>query len=140
MLDRKAFGRLFAAQPRLAALLFVTGQVDRVLLTDRLTSLGRSAARARVAALLLWIAGRIAAADPQAGDSFVVPMTQEEIGDATGLTAVHVNRTMRVLGEQGLIARTGGTVRILDRARLAAVADHVEREERLDPGWLPSSS
>jgi CRP/FNR family transcriptional regulator len=138
LLDKARFGRIFAEQPRLAALLFGMLQVDRVQLTDRMTSLGRSSAKGRVAALLLWIAHRARMADPAGEDNIPVPMTQEEIGDATGLTAVHVNRTMRALVEQGLIARSAGAIRILDAARLSRVANHVPRRERLDPVWLPS--
>jgi CRP-like cAMP-binding protein len=140
LIDKARFGRLFAEQPRLASLLFAMMQVDRVVLTDRLTSLGRSSAKGRVAALLLWIANRAKIADPTGGDNISVPMTQEEIGDATGLTAVHVNRTMRALVEQGLIARLSGAIRILDTARLSRVANHVERRERLDPNWLSTRS
>ncbi|WP_404712104.1 Crp/Fnr family transcriptional regulator [Sphingomonas sp. MMS24-J13] len=140
LIDKARLGRLFAEQPRLAALLFAMLQVDRVLLTDRLTSLGRSSAKGRVAALLLWIANRAKMADPAAGDRIPVPMTQEEIGDATGLTAVHVNRTMRALVEQGLIARSSGAIRILDTARLSRVANHVPRKERLEPNWLTTRS
>lgn len=136
LIDKGRFRRLFADQPRLAALLFAMVQVDCVMLTDRLTSLGRSSAKGRVAALLLWIANRAKVADPAGGDSIAVPMTQEEIGDATGLTAVHVNRTMRALVEQGLIARSSGSIRILDAARLTRVANHVGRKERLDPSWF----
>jgi DNA-binding MarR family transcriptional regulator len=75
-------------------------------------------------------------ADHTASDRVPVPMTQEEIGDATGLTAVHVNRTMRALVEQGLIERSAGAIRILDQARLTRVANHVVRRERLDPVLL----
>jgi CRP-like cAMP-binding protein len=140
VIDKARFGRIFAAQPRLAALLFAMLQVDRVQLTDRMTSLGRSSAKGRVAALLLWIAHRARMADPSGGDNIPVPMTQEEIGDATGLTAVHVNRTMRALVEQGLIARSAGAIRILDAARLSSVANHMPRRERLDPILLPAKA
>jgi CRP-like cAMP-binding protein len=140
IIDKVRFGRIFADQPRLAALLFAMLQVDRVLLTDRMTSLGRSSAKGRVAALLLWIANRVKTTDPSSADRIPVPMTQEEIGDATGLTAVHVNRTMRALVEQGLIARSAGAIRILDQRRLARVANYIERKERLDPTWLPARS
>ena len=59
MIDKARFGRLFVEQPRLAALLFAVQQIDRVALTDRMTSLGRSSAKGRVAALLVWIAHRV---------------------------------------------------------------------------------
>ena len=43
-----------------------------------------------------------------------VPFTQEEIGDATGLTPVHVNRMLRQLTEEGLISRHGRTLEVRD--------------------------
>jgi CRP-like cAMP-binding protein len=139
LLDRARLGALFAEQPRLGALLFAAQQVDRVTLTDRLVSLGRNSARGRVAALLLWIASRLRFAGLSAQDGFVLPLTQEEIGDLTGLTSVHVNRTMRVLGEQGLIARSGNMLRILDAERLARLANYNRRHEVFDQSWLPQA-
>ncbi len=137
LIDRAKFGRLFVDHPRLGALRFAVQQVERVALTDRLISLGRASARGRVAALLLWIAGRLRFAGLPVDDSFALPLTQEEIGDLTGLTAVHVNRTMRVLVEQGLIARSGNALRILHSERLARLANYNDRGEVLDQAWLP---
>lgn len=136
VIDRLKLGQLIAAHPRLGALLLAVQQIDRVTLTDRLISLGRASARGRVAALLVWLAFRLRAAGETIDAGFALPMTQEEIGDTTGLTAVHVNRTMRVLAEQGLIARTGTTLRVLDWEQLTRLANHVPRLERIDPSWL----
>lgn len=138
LIDRAKLGALFAEQPRLGALLFAAQQVDRVTLTDRLVSLGRNSARGRIAALLLWIESRLRFAGlPAKADGFTLPLTQEEIGDLTGLTAVHVNRTMRVLVEQGLIARSGNTLHILQPDRLARVANYNRRQEAIDTAWMP---
>lgn len=41
-------------------------------------------------------------------------MTQEQIGDALGLTSVHVNRSIRTLRGEGLIQTSRSAVRILD--------------------------
>lgn len=136
LIDRTRLGALFAEHPRLAALLFAVQQVDRVNLTDRLVSLGRNSARGRVAALLLQIANRMKFANLPIADGFALPLTQEEIGDLTGLTAVHVNRTMRVLSEQGFIARTGNVLKILHPDRLARVANYSSRTVAIDPNWL----
>ena len=65
-----------------------------------------------------------------------LPLTQEEIGDATGLTAVHVNRMMRGLVEDGIIERTGSQIRLLDEKRLIAEANFVDRTG-IETGWLP---
>jgi CRP-like cAMP-binding protein len=115
-------------------------QVDQVILTDRLVSLGRNSARGRVAALLLLIAGRMRFAKLPMDEGFALPLTQEEIGDLTGLTAVHVNRTMRVLSEQGLISRNGNVLRILQPDRLARMANYNRRHEMIDASWLPPRS
>ena len=66
-------------------------------------------------------------------------LTQEEIGDATGLTAVHVNRMLRQFEEEGMIARDAGRVRFRDERALARSANYVDRYEGLDLGWLPES-
>lgn len=138
LIDRARLGALFTDHPRLAALLFAVQQVDHVILTDRLVSLGRNSARGRVAALLLQIANRMRFADLPVDDGFALPLTQEEIGDLTGLTAVHVNRTMRVLSELGLIARSGNILRILQPDRLARIANFNRRDATVDTAWLPA--
>lgn len=137
LIDRAALGRLFAAHPRLGAILFAIQQVDRATIAERLISLGRSSAKGRVAALLIWIAARMQFAGLAIDDGFPLPLTQEEIGDVTGLTAVHVNRTLRALVEQDLIARSGANLRILDMPRLGRIAGHVHSPGRLDLTWLP---
>ena len=73
------------------------------------------------------------------GDSIAFPLTQEEIGDATGLTAVHVNRMIRALVEEGLIARQANQLTIRNEERLAEVANYVNRYAALDTDWLPPS-
>ncbi|MFD1788168.1 Crp/Fnr family transcriptional regulator [Sphingomonas floccifaciens] len=137
--DRAALSRLFEDHPRLAALILVLNQVERVALTDRLAALGRTSAKARVAALMLDMRNRMRAGDPSVVDTYTLGLTQEEIGDATGLTAVHVNRMLRQLEEDGLIAREGGRVTIRDERALARAANYVDRFEGLELGWLPAA-
>ena len=137
--DRAAVRDLFIDHPRLAALLLTLDRAEHVALTDRLASLGRTAARARIAALLLDTLDRLRLIRADITDSFHFPMTQEDIGDATGLTAVHVNRMMRVLAEEGLIARANATLTILDEARLPRVGNYVNRYAALDTDWLPAA-
>ena len=57
------------------------------------------------------------------GLSYELPMTQEQLADATGLTSVHVNRTLMSSGADGLITRTKREVVIGDWDRLAAAGD-----------------
>lgn len=135
--DRGALSQLLVEHPRLAALILAFNQIERVALTDRLAALGRTSAKARVAALLLDLRNRLRGVDKAISDTFTLGLTQEEIGDATGLTAVHVNRMLRQLEEEGLIARDSGRVTILDERALTRAGHYINRYATLDLTWLP---
>ena len=105
-------------------------------LADRLASIGRTSARARVSSLLCEMFARMRRLGTPHDDPLHLPLTQEEIGDATGLTAVHVNRMMRGIVEDGLIERNGSHIRLLDEKRLAAEANYIDRTG-IETGWLP---
>jgi len=133
---RERLAEVMAEHPRLAALLLALSISTRVSMADRLASIGRTSARARVAALICDIYRRLRVLGLADGARFQLPLTQEEIGDATGLTAVHVNRMMRALAEEGIIERNGSQVRIIDEDRICSEANFIDRNQ-LDTGWLP---
>ena len=132
---RERVAALLADHPRLAGLMLALSVAGHVSLADRLASIGRTSARARVASLLCDIYRRLRVLG-LAEDGIQLPLTQEDIGDATGLTAVHVNRMMRSLAEEGIIERNGSHMWILDEDRLCIEANFLDRSE-LDTGWLP---
>jgi CRP-like cAMP-binding protein len=138
--DKSSLRTLFEDHPRLAALVFVVTQAERVSFTDRLASVGRTSAKARVAALLLDSLARLRVMDRSLSETFPFPLTQEEIGDATGLTAVHVNRMIRALVEERLIERQNGLIRLLNEDRLIRMANYVDRYAELDTSWMPPSA
>ena len=70
-------------------------------------------------------------------ESLHLPLTQEDIGDATGLTAVHVNRMMRGLVDEGFIERSGSRIRLLREDRLVAESGFIDRFARIDSSWFP---
>ena len=135
--SRERLAALISDHPRLASLILALTVADRVSLADRLASIGRTSARARVSSLFCELYMRLKLLEQADGDVIQLPLTQEEIGDATGLTAVHVNRMVRRLVEDGIIERNGGGhVRILDSDQLCADAAYSDR--RLSEiGWLP---
>lgn len=137
--ERSTVASLVYDQPRLMAILMGMHQMERVALTDRLAGLGRTSAKARVAALLIEIRNRMRLADAAIGSTFSPGLTQEEIGDAVGLTAVHVNRMLRQLEEDGLLSREGGRVTFLDEEALMRAANYVDRYAGLDMSWLPDA-
>ena len=136
--SREKLGQIIGDHPRLGALILALSVAERVALADRLASIGRTSARARVGSLICEIVSRMRRLGAVSENGYVqLPLTQEDIGDATGLTSVHVNRMMRALAEDGVIERNGGNhVRLLDEKRLIADSNYIDRTG-LETGWLP---
>jgi CRP-like cAMP-binding protein len=57
------------------------------------------------------------------------PATQENLAEATGMTPVHVNRTLQVLRAEGVMDLNAGVVHVRDWRRLVDVAE-------FDDGYL----
>jgi len=99
---------------------------DRSLAYDQLASVGRMTASERVAHLILELFIRYRSQWPGSRtEEMYLPLTQEHISDATGLTSVHVNRVLRGLREKGILEFHYRRLRILDPDKLmdAAVID-----------------
>ncbi|EKV32944.1 cAMP-binding protein [Caenispirillum salinarum AK4] len=107
--------------PATVAMIMAVTSRNAALAYGHLTALGRRTARERVAYLLVELYTRCRAVMPP--DRAVrIPLTQAVLGDALGLTSVHVNRTLRRLRGDGLLTYDAGCLRLLDPDRLAAVA------------------
>lgn len=132
-----ALGSLFTRAPHLAALMFLSAQQERLILMDRLCSVARTSAECRLAGLLVHIHERLTVINPQIGTRFDHPLTQEQIGDVIGLTAVHVNRVFRVLEERGLIRRNGHSIDLLDVPALRKLCGVPSKHPARDLSWLP---
>ncbi len=114
---------LFRRQPRLAAALFWIVGHEAALFAEHLVGVGRQSAYERIAHLLLELLTRLQAAGLADDRSYCLPMTQELMADALGLSVPHVNRTLRKLREDGLIALEGTQLTCLDVAALSRLAD-----------------
>ena len=97
--------------------------VETSIHREWLVNLGRRDARQRLAHLLCEFALRQEAIGVSAGPDYPLPMTQEQIGDAAGLTPVHVNRTLQRLRTEGLIEFGRQSIRVLDWPRLQVAGD-----------------
>ena len=121
---RTSLYSMFSARPELAIRLNWMFGRDVAEARERLTSLGRRSARERVAYFLLELFHRVHLRHPEPdGTDISLPLTQEHIGDSLGLTAVHVNRTLRQLRDQGLVDVRRRTLSVLDPDRLAEIAE-----------------
>jgi CRP-like cAMP-binding protein len=86
-------------------------------------NVGRRHARQRIAHILCEFAVRLESRGLTTDHGFELPMTQEQLADATGLTAVHTNRTLRSLRKDGLIDLSARALSVLDWDRLREVGD-----------------
>ena len=109
-------------RPRVRDLFWSMVVDENVAITDRIVSLGGRSSRQRVAHFLLDLLTRMEALGQAPQGTLRLPLTQEDIGDALGLSTVHVNRTLQALRDEGLIASKGRTYTIRDRNRLQALA------------------
>lgn len=105
---------------------------------ERLISLGKRDATARTAHLLLELAERIHPGSTEIEVEFPCPLTQIDLADALGMTAIHFNRTLRDLRLLGLVVMRKGTVLISNRFRLAQLAEFSPEylQQRPNDWWL----
>lgn len=129
---------LLVSYPRLGSLLFMSVQIERLALMDIVATLGKSSARERMVRLLLDLHDRLTKIGTVEDGRFDLPLTQELLGDVLGLTSVHVNRTMRLLEREGLIARYGQRVVLPDLEQLRRISPVPPRKIRFDPVWMPA--
>ena len=115
--------RITEEAPHLTRLLWLSTLMDSSIQRERILSVGRRPALARIAHLLCELYIRFDIIGLAEGMSYPLPFTQADLADATGLTSVHVNRMLRELREQGLLTFRGGRVAIHDWERLQEVAE-----------------
>lgn len=128
--------RLAARHAGVAEAFWRDGVADGSIFSEWVVNVGRRDALARLAHLLCEMAIRNARSGGGDPDSFALPMTQSQLGDATGLTSVHVNRTIRELRMRAVVTMHLGQVTIHDWKGLVAIGDFDDSFMLLD-GPLP---
>jgi CRP-like cAMP-binding protein len=118
------------AHPRIGDIFWRDTLIDAAIFREWVANIGRREAYERIAHLFCELFMRLRAIGLNDGNSFPMPITQSELADATGLSTVHVNRTMQDLRASGLIKTTKkGVVTILDWEALQKAAE-------FDPTYL----
>jgi CRP-like cAMP-binding protein len=113
--------------PNIRRAIWLDSLIDSSVFREWVVNLGRRDAKERIAHLLCELAARLASSGVADGAIYDFPLTQEQIGDATGLTAVHTNRTLQALRKDGLISLSSNRLTILDWDGLADLGDFNER-------------
>ena len=119
---REDFERLMIEHPRITQALFWNELVTVAIQREWTLNVGQRTAYERIAHLLCEMFLRLETVGLTDGDSCNFPLTQVDLADATGLTAVHVNRTLQELRRNGLIELQSKTLVIPDFKALKAAA------------------
>jgi CRP-like cAMP-binding protein len=114
---------LLRHHPGIAHALRLATLVDEATLREWLLNVGRRSSDERIAHLLCELLLRLRVVGRTAGAGYALPITPDDLADTTGLTSVHVNRTLKSLRQRGLIELSERNLKILDRARLEALAE-----------------
>jgi CRP-like cAMP-binding protein len=122
MVPRRQMEELIFTRPNITRAFWWTQLVDEDTLRAWITSMGRRDSTQRVAHLMCELYVRARNIGLTDNGRFELPLTQTVLGDALGLTPVHVNRVLRKLRLSGVMSLSGGTLVIAEIVQLARVA------------------
>ena len=121
--------RIVAERPNLTRLLWFSTLIDAAMHREWIFRLGRLDAIGRISHFLCELDAKLQAVGRSDGVRFELPINQNDLGEACGMTGVHVNRILRQLREEKVMTFRAGVVEIHDRKRL-------ERIGEFDPAYL----
>jgi len=126
-IPKTALLELASRYSSIAKAMWLDTLVDASIFREWVVNVGRRDARTRIAHLLCELALRLEASGMSRDGVYQFPLTQEQLADATGMTAVHTNRTLQALRKDGLIRLTSSALIVLDWERLRDVGDFSPR-------------
>lgn len=129
LIPHRSIDELVSVRADLMRKLWFSTMVDAAMHRAWTFRLGRLNAVGRVAHFLSETNARLAAVGLSDGQRFALAMTQVDLGEACGLTNVHINRVVRQLREQQLCSFRSSLVEILNPKRLASLG-------QFDPDYL----
>jgi CRP-like cAMP-binding protein len=120
---------LLLDRPNVARAFWQTTLVDAAVLRSWLVNIAHRDSYRRIAHLMCELHTRLSCLGLVSGSTCVVPLTQQQLGNALGLTPVHVNRMLRRLRNEGLMEFRKRTLTLHNIAELQEVAN-------FDSGYL----
>lgn len=114
---------LVTGHPAIARALRMSTLVDGATLRAWLLNLGSRSAVERIAHLFCELFVRLRTVGLTVEGGYSLPMIQSDLADTTGLSSVHVNRSLQTLRREGVIDLKGKALTILDWSRLETIAE-----------------
>jgi CRP-like cAMP-binding protein len=127
---------LFRQHPRLIEVFWRETLIDAAIFREWMIGIGRRSAKTRIAHLLCEMVMRLRAVGLQKGNMVPLPITQAEVGDALGLSTVHVNRTLQDLRKENLLEWERGVLTVLDWEGLTLTGEFDPTYLHQDPKHL----
>ncbi len=127
VIQRADLQALIRARPAIGRAIMVNVLTEASILREWVLNVGQRSGKDRAAHLLCEFAIRLKAAGLSEDYGYELPMTQEQLGDALGLTPVHVNRMLKALQADGLITRTKRVVQFPNWEAMRGIAGFNER-------------
>lgn len=128
VLPRRDIWTFFGNAPQLAFDVTWLGSREESLVDEGLVSAGRRTADERVATLLISLFKRARALGLVEKNVFELPITQQHIADALGLSLVHTNKTLARLRRVGMFSRKGSRFEMLNLKALERLAEYVDQD------------
>jgi CRP-like cAMP-binding protein len=114
---------LICARPTVGDIFWRDTLVDAAVFREWIVNVGQRPAHNRLAHLIVELRERLRLIGHVMGNTFAMPLTQEQLGEAMGVTSVHTNRIIRQLRIDGVLDVQRGTVKILNERKLQEVAE-----------------
>lgn len=121
-IGHSAMKELMGSELALGRLFWRDTLVDAVILREWIVNVGQRTAYYRLTHLIVELRERLRIIGRVVDSTFAMPLTQEQLGEAMGITSVHTNRILRQLRLDGVLEFQRGTVRIINERKLLALA------------------
>ena len=119
--------KLHRRRPNVAEIFWRDTLIDAAMFREWIVNVGQRPAPARLAHVMAELRERLRVIGRADRNSFEMPLTQEQIGEALGVTAVHANRVIKQLREEGVVDLHRGRVTVLDETKFQELADFDNR-------------
>ena len=110
-------------RPNVAEIFWRDTLIDAAMFRDWIVNVGQRPAPSRLAHIVVELRERLKVIGQVPGAWFEMPLTQEQIGEAMGITPVHANRIVKQLRDDNVLEFHRGSVRVIDEQKLLELAD-----------------
>lgn len=120
-------------RPNVAEVLWRDTLIDAAMFREWIVNVGQRPAASRLAHIVMELRARLKVIGRDHGNRIEMPMTQEQIGEAMGITSIHANRIIKQLREDGVLEFHRGHVTVLDENKLEELAQFEDCYLHLTP-------